>query len=141
MQKSKRQEIILDLIEKVRPANQAELVAHLLKMGVEATQASISRDLGELGVIKINGRYRRPFPSNGATGISPTAVEPAGGALVVVKCASGLASAIAVQIDSAAINGLVGTIAGDDTVFAAVSGEEARSRVIKQIWQVFEKGA
>lgn len=65
-------------------------------------------------------------------------IETAGENLIVAKCEAGLASAICVKIDNAKINEIIGTIAGEDTIFIAVKEKEAQKEVIKTIWGMFE---
>ena len=72
-------------------------------------------------------------------GIGLIAVEAAGDSLVVAKTYSGLASASAVRIDAARIDDIVGTIAGDDTIFIAVKGQKEQRAVIKRLWELFEE--
>ncbi|MCA1556613.1 MAG: arginine repressor, partial [Acidobacteria bacterium] len=62
----------------------------------------------------------------------------AGDALVVARCEPGLASAVAVQIDGAHLAEIVGTLAGEDTIFIAVAEHKAQRTVIKKIWGLFE---
>ena len=66
-------------------------------------------------------------------------LNTAGENMIVAKCESGLASAVAVRIDAAGISEIVGTIAGDDTIFVAVKDKDNQKTVIKKIWEVFEK--
>lgn len=139
MVKAERQEAILKLIGAMRIARQAELVQTLRDHGFEVTQASVSRDLEELGIIKINGAYSQPERVGNAFGIGLINVEPAGDCLIVAKTYSGLASASAVRIDAAKIDDIVGTIAGDDTIFIAVKGQKEQRAVIKRLWELFEE--
>jgi len=132
MQNADRHQTILDLIAARPVSRQGELAQMLTERGFSVTQASVSRDLERLGVTKVNGRYvRRPNARRGAYGM--VSVLEAGENLIVVKCRSGLASAAAVQIDAAAIPEIVGTIAGDDTIFVAVSGAKEQARALKAI--------
>src|ERR1700750_1353794 len=114
MHKTKRQEKIISLIRARRIGTQQELTALLERAGFVATQPSVSRDLEELGVVKHNGHYTLPRATEGATPRGLHGLEPAGDALFVVKCEPGLASAVAVEIDRAAISEIVGTLAGED---------------------------
>jgi transcriptional regulator of arginine metabolism len=57
--------------------------------------------------------------------------------LVVAKCDSGMASAVAVEIDRAAIPEIVGTLAGEDTIFIAVTDRKAQRTAIKKVWELF----
>ena len=102
-----------------------------------ATQPSISRDLEELGVVKHNGHYTLPRAAAGAAAHGLLGLDPAGDCLVVAKCEPGLASAVAVAIDRAGIDEIVGTVAGEDTIFIAVHERKAQRAAIKKIWELF----
>lgn len=137
--KSRRQGVILELIDGEPLHSQEQLRRRLLKAGFEATQATISRDIKELGLVKRagDGAYQRP----GADTHSPDAVL---GALehaaaeflrrvdrvqqfVVVRTGAGQAQPLALAIDRARLPGAVGTIAGDDTIL--VIAKDARRAV------------
>ena len=134
MHKLERQKLILELISDRMVGRQDELATELRQRGFEVTQASVSRDLDELGIVKVNGRYARAdLDGAGANPLGVRSVETAGDNLVVVRCASGLASAAAVRIDGEAIAGIVGTIAGDDTIFVAVTDRRDQRAVQKKI--------
>jgi transcriptional regulator of arginine metabolism len=137
MQKEQRQKRILSLIRARRIGTQEELTEHLERAGVPATQSSVSRDLVELGVIKHNGHYTVPRAANGATARGLLEIETAGEALVVARCEPGLASAVAVEIDRAGVPEIVGTLAGEDTVFIAVVDRKAQRAAVKKIWELF----
>src|SRR5215813_7339166 len=114
MQKGLRQQKILNLIQARPIGTQAELKAFLESVGVPATQSSVSRDLEELGIVKHRGRYTVPR-TNGTALQGLLSLDIAGDTLVVARTEMGLASAVAVQIDAAAIKEIVGTLAGEDT--------------------------
>jgi transcriptional regulator of arginine metabolism len=138
MLKEKRQQIILDLILARKIERQDELTEGLAKKGFSVTQSSVSRDLDELGIVKINGFYS--LPQARATGdFGLFSIEPVGENLIVAKCSSGLASAVCVRIDRSKIDEIVGTIAGDDTIFMAVKDKKAQKSAIKTIREMFEK--
>ncbi len=137
MQKGERQTTIRDLIKGERCRSQAELTAKLAARGVAATQASVSRDLDEMGVVKVHGVYTLPERNRGASEFGPISLEAVGKNLIVAKTLSGLASAVTVRIDSAAIPGVVGTIAGDDTIFIAVQDQKTQLSALKRITGVF----
>ncbi len=139
MQKEQRQTAILKLITGKQIAKQEELADLLEKKGFNVTQSSVSRDLDELGIIKLNGFYALPNKPRNAIAFGLLALETAGENLIVAKCESGLASAIAVKIDGANLSEIVGTIAGDDTIFIAVKNKDDQKTVIKRIWEIFEK--
>ncbi len=122
-----------------RIASQSELADRLRARDFDVTQASISRDLDELGVIKSAGIYTLPQKPRGASIFGLSSLEASGDSLIVAKCDSGLASAAAVKIDAARIPEIIGTIAGDDTIFIAVKNSKAQRIVTKKVWEVFEK--
>lgn len=138
MHKSERQSAILSIINASKISRQDELVQVLQTNGINVTQASVSRDLDELGIVKANGSYVQPERSLAGFGLGLFSLETSGNNLVVAKCQSGLASATAVRIDAAKIDEIVGTIAGDDTIFIAVKDEHGQKAAIKKIWELFE---
>jgi transcriptional regulator of arginine metabolism len=139
MQKARRQTTILKLITARQIGKQEELAEMLENKGFSVTQSSVSRDLDELGIIKIGGFYALPQKPRNAFALGLLSLETAGENLIVAKCESGLASAIAVRIDDAQIGEIVGTIAGDDTIFIAVKDRNEQKTVVKKIWETFEK--
>lgn len=139
MQKELRQTAILKLITTKSVGRQDEIVEFLEKKGFSVTQSSVSRDLDELGVIKVSGSYAMPSKPRSAIAFGLLSMETAGENLIVAKCEAGMASAICVRIDNAEIKEIVGTIAGEDTIFVAVKDREAQKAVIKTIWEIFEK--
>jgi transcriptional regulator of arginine metabolism len=138
MQKSERHNLILDLVSDRPIRRQSELARELRNRGFEVTQASISRDLDELGIVKVNGQYSRVELGTADSNLfGVKALDPAGDNLIVVRCSSGLASAAAVRIDGEEIKGIVGTIAGDDTIFVAVADRHDQKIVMKNIRLLF----
>jgi transcriptional regulator of arginine metabolism len=141
MQKAERQKLILDVIS-ARPIKRQDELADVLRdSGFSVTQASISRDLDEMGIVKIDGRYAHiELPVAEASPFGVSAIESAGENLIVVRCSSGLASAAAVRIDGAKVEGIVGTIAGDDTIFVAVNDAHDQRAVMKKLRMIFATG-
>jgi transcriptional regulator of arginine metabolism len=137
MNKRDRQQKILTLIRAKPVGTQEDLRALLEKTGVPATQSSVSRDLEELGVVKQHGHYTLPR-TNGAATRGLLSLDHAGDSLVIARTVPGLASGVAVEIDAAAIPEIVGTIAGEDTIFIAVRDAKAQRAAVKQIWALFE---
>jgi transcriptional regulator of arginine metabolism len=133
MNKRDRQQKILSLIRARPIGTQEGLRALLEKTGVPATQSSVSRDLEELGVVKHHGHYTLPR-TNGAATRGLLSLDHAGDSLVIARTVPGLASAVAVEIDAAAIPEIVGTIAGEDTIFIAAHDQKA---TIKKVWKLF----
>src|SRR2546423_12950657 len=137
MVKGRRQQKLLSLVRAKPVSTQGALVAHLKRAGYAATQSSVSRDLEELGVVKVDGRYTLPRQTEGAAARGLLSLDVAGDCLVVARCEPGLASSVAVEIDRAALAEIVGTLAGEDTVFIAVPERKAQRAAIKKIWELF----
>lgn len=141
MHKKERQIALLSLIATDAVASQGELALRLREQGFSVTQASVSRDLDELGIIKRNGRYSaNAADGNVSNGFGKISFDTAGGSLIVGRCSSGLASALTVRIDAALIPEVVGTIAGDDTIFIAVKDAAAQSRALGRLTAMFGQG-
>jgi len=136
MNKRERQQHILSLIRAKAIGTQEDLRALLERTGVPATQSSVSRDLEELGVVKHHGHYTLPR-TNGAPTRGLLSLDQAGDTLIVARTVPGLASAVAVEVDAAAIAEIVGTIAGEDTIFIAVRDAKSQRTAIKEIWDLF----
>jgi transcriptional regulator of arginine metabolism len=136
LRKDLRQKKILSLIQARPVGTQSELRNLLERAGVSATQSSVSRDLEELGVVKHHGRYTVPR-SNGATARGLLSLDLAGDNLVIARTEPGLASAVAVEIDSNGITEIVGTLAGEDTIFVAVNDRKNQRVAMKKIWELF----
>ena len=137
MQKKERQDFILKLIGAEQISRQEMLAEKLGLSGFVVTQASVSRDLEELGISKNNGVYGLPTSGSGAMRYGLKSLLTAGDSMIVGRCDPGLASAITVRIDAAGIDEIVGTIAGDDTIFIAVQNVDQQKSVISKIWNLF----
>src|ERR1051325_6857129 len=137
MNKRKRQQKILSLIQAKPVGTPRGLRTLLERAGVAATQSSVSRDLEALGVVKHHGHYTLPR-TNGAPARGLLSLDQAGENLIVARTVPGLASAVAVEIDAAAIPDVVGTIAGEDTIFIAVREAKGQRTTIKRVWELFE---
>ncbi len=136
MLKRERQKKILNLIRAKRIGTQEGLRAQLERAGVPATQSSVSRDLEELGVVKHHGSYALPH-ANGDSTRGLLSLDVAGEVLIVAKCLPGRASAVAVEIDDAGFPEIVGTLAGEDTIFIATHDQKSQRTTIKRIWELF----
>lgn len=136
MIKRERQKRILNLIRAKRIGTQEALRAELERLGVPATQSSVSRDLDDLGVVKHHGFYALP-QANGGAARGLVSLDVAGDVLVIAKCLPGRASAVAVEIDDAAITEIVGTLAGEDTIFIATQDQKSQRVAMKKIWEMF----
>lgn len=122
--KKTRQKKILEIIRDNVISTQEQLLKHLLNAGYSVTQATVSRDIREMNLVKIrdelgNTKYAAPV-SSGSNIVtlrdSIIHVDSAGN-IVVLKCRSGMASAVCAEFDSMHYPNVVGTIAGDDTIF------------------------
>src|ERR1044071_2857892 len=136
MLKQDRQKKIVNLIRAKPIGTQEALRAQLERVGVAATQSSVSRDLEELGIVKHHGRYSLPH-ANGDSTRGLLSLDVAGDVLVIAKCLPGRASAVAVEIDDAAFPEIVGKLAGEDTIFIATRDQRSQRLAIKKIWDIF----
>jgi len=141
VRKRNRQERLLQLVRERPIASQAELVASLTVMGVGATQASVSRDLRELGIVKLNGRYAETR-SSGLEGAGAAEdarfdlinkAEPVGANLVVIRTHTGCANSVAAALDERELPEAVGTLAGDDTIFIAVRSRNDQGKLYARL--------
>ena len=137
MIKEKRHQKIRDLIQTKNIGTQDELAEFLSEAGYYVTQSSVSRDLEQIGVVKIQRFYALPKTNISTPKFGLLSLETAGENLIVARCESGLASAVAVRIDNAKLLELVGTIAGDDTIFIVVKDMKLQKALIKKIWELF----
>jgi transcriptional regulator of arginine metabolism len=138
-ERRKRHLRILELITTRPVRTQEELASALSAEGWRVTQSSVSRDVAALGLVKSGGAYRRP-PSKPASDPDEQrinegvlTVERAGEALLVVHTPPGEANRVAVALDRLAWADVVGTIAGDDTIFIAVTDVAAQGRVNRRL--------
>jgi transcriptional regulator of arginine metabolism len=139
--KKERQAKIVEIVRAKQIVNQAQLLRALRRLGVRATQSSVSRDLAELGVVKVDGVYRQPRIRLGESPlIDLLDMNPAGDSLIIIKTGSGQASMIAEVIDKTKLPEIVGTLAGDNTIFVAVNGSTEQGKVMKQILALFNTG-
>jgi transcriptional regulator of arginine metabolism len=126
--KARRQAILLELIDRDALHSQEQVRRRLRQRGFEATQATISRDIKELGLVKRagDGAYQRPGVDTTSPETALTALERATAEflrrveqaqqLVVIRTGVGHAQPLALAIDRAQLSEIVGTIAGDDTI-------------------------
>ena len=130
--KQQRQRLIADWLRQHRIGSQEELVARLDLAGVPATQATVSRDLDELGAVRVRGggaiHYRLPeqFEGNQTDRLDQLLAEwvsdiVAAGNLIVLRTPPGSANLVANALDAAGLEEVAGTIAGDDTIFVALN--------------------
>ena len=131
--KAQRQRMIADWLRDHRVGSQEEVVARLALAGIAATQATVSRDLLELGAVKLKreGTIRYVMPDQVEPGHAAAkldrllaewvdAIVPAGN-LLVLKTPPGSANLVANALDAAGLDEVAGTLAGDDTIFVALA--------------------
>lgn len=144
--RDQRQREILAILREHPVANQLVLMEELARRGIQATQSSVSRDLRDMGIPRVAGRYVPPAagPSNGDGGVLEVArfvhgFKPAGPHLSVVFTATGAAQTVALAIDRAAWPEVVGTMAGDDTIFVATAGAQDQKRFFQRLERYLEE--
>jgi len=139
--KQARQGRLLEIVRKRPVHSQEELASFLEQDGIEATQATLSRDIQEIGLVKIRGAYQvpgdsRPAPSDEMirrafeqfvirTGVS--------GNMIMIKTAPGNAHSVGVVLDAAQWPEIMGTVAGDDTVFILLRNSRLGKKVLGRI--------
>ena len=127
--KERRQRAIADLIRSGAPSSQDELVERLSKQGFMVTQATISRDLEQIGAVKVrrDGQLSYALPDEGREGTwrlgmlmreFVRSIDTAAN-LVVIKTPPGSAHLVGVALDNSDLPEIAGTICGDDTIFVA----------------------
>ena len=143
--KSRRQAVILELIDREPLQTQERLRRRLHQRGFEATQATISRDIKELGLVKRagDGAYQRPGAETPNPETALAALERAVASflrsvervqqLVVVRTGRGQAQALAEALDRARLPEAVGTIAGDDTILVIARGARAAAALARRL--------
>ena len=149
--KKKRLELILKVIEAKDISTQEELLFELREHGLDVTQATVSRDIKELGLVKSmgrNGKYRYAVPKtaggeavkNFHNIIAPSVlwVDYAVNT-VVIKCYAGMAQAVCAAIDTMDFSGVVGTLAGDDTIFVLCRSEQLAVEFMQSVKNMTSK--
>jgi transcriptional regulator of arginine metabolism len=122
--KDQRQRAILELVRRRPVHTQAELAKALTQRGFTATQATVSRDIQELGLVRTPDGYtaaeRQPSLVSELV-LSMTRVQ----FLVVIRTPSGTANLVARAIDESGLEGIAGTVAGDDTIIVVLGEDSA----------------
>ena len=148
--KSARQSAILEIISQKTIETQNQLLQELIKRGVSSTQATLSRDIKELRLIKeqgADGRSRYALPANPEPDSTAQRLRTifregvlsydVAQNLFVIRTLPGLASAACSAIDAVKIQGLVGTLAGDDTAFLAMRDEASAQALYQELEKLF----
>ncbi len=149
--KRRRQQAILDLVRRESLGSQAAILGRLREQGFEVTQPTVSRDLEELGLVRVRdaaGHLRYASPAEATNGHGPERLHrvlaefvlglEASRNIVVVRTPPGSANTVAQVIDQVGLKDVIGTIAGDDTIFVATNSE-ADARSLAERW-VTEQG-
>lgn len=136
-----RRAAIRELLLEAPVRNQEELLEKLERRGLGASQPVLSRDLRALNVAKLGGAYQiveeeRVTPLEQLKSLLRS-VDPVS-QFLLVSCEPGAASAVARALDSEELDGLVGTLAGDDTVLVAVKSQAAAQRVRRRIQELLQ---
>jgi transcriptional regulator of arginine metabolism len=142
----KRHKAILAILRGRRVERQSELVRLLKDRGILVTQSSVSRDLRQLGISKLETGYRQleqPDPETDRDAALAAEflreVRTAGGNLVVVKTVEGAAQRVAFYLDRSGWEEIVGTVSGDDTIFIATRSGGAQRRLLARLKPLLER--
>lgn len=150
--KTKRQSKILELIQKYDIETQEELSARLEEEGFCVTQATVSRDIREMKLTKVpmnNGRQKYIILGEERDQMSEKYVRvlregflsmDMAQNILVIKTVSGMASAVCAAVDAMQIGGIVGSIAGDDTILCVIRTVEETSAIMKHLKKIVESG-
>lgn len=148
--KRQRHEVVVELINKYDIETQEELAAYLREEGFEVTQATVSRDIRELNLSKIsagNGKQKYIIVQKDDTKLGDKYIRVLRDGFVsmnmaqnilVIKTVQGMAMAVAAAIDAMKFPEIVGCIAGDDTIMAAVKSAEETEIVMDKIGEILK---
>ncbi len=146
--KNKRQNKILEIISSEVIETQEELISRLREQGYNVTQATVSRDIKELKLIKTTSDGDKYHYVQGVNSENKTDVKyenilmqtvisvDIAGHLIVIKTYNGMAMAACAAIDSMGWREVVGSIAGDDTIFVAVRTEESAKSIARKLCMI-----
>jgi transcriptional regulator of arginine metabolism len=149
--KARRKTVILELVEQEAITSQEQLREKLRARGIEATQATISRDIRELGLVKrsVDGAYRR-MESDANNGDNQNGLRRAVGEylrtqepveqLLVLRTDPGQAQPLAIAIDRAHVPEIAGTIGGDDTILVICRSAKDATAIAERFRTMAGKG-
>lgn len=140
MQAEDRRQAIEEILLDQGVRSQGQLAELLADRGIETTQPMLSRDLRSLKVAKRDGAYQlfspeRVTPLENLASLLRNA-QLAGPNMVVVQCEPGAASAVARALEAEGIRGVLGSVAGDDSIFVAVESKVAGGRVVDRTEEI-----
>jgi transcriptional regulator of arginine metabolism len=145
-QRNERRFVIAKLLREHAIERQSELVSLLKLQGFAATQSSVSRDLKDMGAVKLKKGYSLPEEAHAGNGDAMQEIaefvreiRAAGANLVVVTTAVGAAQRVAVTLDRAHWPEIVGTLSGDDTIFIATTSSAQQRRLRARLKQSLRK--
>jgi len=126
--KEQRHRAILALVNRGAVHTQQEIAEGLARRGLRATQATISRDIQELGLVRSGAGYRIAAALVRELVLSVELISP----VAVIRTPPGTANLVARRIDEAGLPGIAGTVAGDDTIIAVLRQRSA-ARALKEL--------
>ena len=149
--KTRRQEVLLDIIVKEEISSQEQLRKRLKARGYSVTQATLSRDVRDLGLVKrsADGAYQQQgaepaVPASAGVALQRALAEYASGVacvqqLIVVRTGAGMAQPLALAIDRARLDEVVSTLAGDDTILVVSRDARHAKALARQLeeWSQF----
>jgi transcriptional regulator of arginine metabolism len=144
--KKARQGRILDVTRNQQVRSQEELSSFLKLEGIDVTQATLSRDIRELGLVKVRGGYQ---PSGEVHSSPPDEIlrrtlkqyvlrTGVSGNIVMIKTSPGNAHSVGVVLDAAQWPEILGTVAGDDTIFVLLRSNRWGNKVLGRIQELSE---
>ena len=145
--KTHRQTRVKEIVDRLVIRTQDELAEALRAEGIDVTQATVSRDIKEMMLVKVptgDGNYRYAFPSDHNATVSVARLEKtfqdsvlsvnSSGNIIVLRTLPGTAQAVAYVLDNVRWPEIIGTVAGDDTIFLVVKPE----KVVETVKERFE---
>lgn len=143
--KSHRQSKVKEIVERLIIRTQDELADALRGEGIDVTQATVSRDIKEMMLVKVptgDGGYRYAFPSEHNVSVSVARLEKtfqdsvlsvnSSGNIIVLRTLPGTAQAVAYVLDNVRWPEIIGTVAGDDTIFLVIKPEKQVDAVLER---------
>jgi transcriptional regulator of arginine metabolism len=143
--KTHRHARVKDIVERNVIHTQDELAEALRLEGIDVTQATVSRDIKEMMLVKVptgEGSYRYAFPSEQTATVSVARLEKtfqdsvtsvnSSGNIVVLRTLPGIAQAVAYVLDNIRWPEIIGTVAGDDTIFLVIKPEKAVEKIVER---------
>lgn len=149
--KSRRQAKILEIIENHDIDTQGELAKRLREAGFDVTQATVSRDIREMKLLKIateNGRQKYSATQEADSELSDRLIRVFREAvlkmdyaqnIIVIKTLEGMGMAVGVALDNMRNSEILGTIAGDDTVFCVVKSHTQAGSIIEKLYRTIRR--